>query len=263
MITAMCHTFRRTGLAAILAAALLATTTIRAEDWPQWRGPNRDGVWRGTGSLATIPPGGVKNRWRARIGNGYSGPVVAQGRVFVTDHKFNPEVERVLCFEEATGKPLWLHTYPCDYDDMEYGNGPRASPTVHEGKVYTFGTKGHLFCLDAAKGTVHWSKDLAKECNARIPRYGASAAPLVVGDLLVGCAGGQPEASVIAFDRHTGQERWKALKDRPGYSAPIVITAGGCQQLIVWTADTITGLEPATGKVYWQVPRKTTFDEAE
>ncbi|MBI1916197.1 MAG: PQQ-binding-like beta-propeller repeat protein [Planctomycetes bacterium] len=261
-MTGTCHLFARMGLVATLTVALLATT-VRADDWPQWRGPNRYGVWRETGILKAIPPSGLKYRWRARIGNGYSGPVVAQGRVFVTDHRLRPEVERVLCFEEATGKPLWVHSYPCDYEDMEYGNGPRASPTVHDGKVYTLGTKGHLFCLDAAKGSVLWKKDLVKDFNARIPRYGASAAPLVVGDLLIVCAGGQPAASVIALDRNTGKERWRALKDRPAYSAPLVLTAGGCQQVIVWTADNVTSLAPATGTIYWQVPYKTTFDEAQ
>ena len=134
---------------------------------------------------------------------------------------------------------------------------------MHQGKVFTLGTKGHLFCLDAAKGKVLWSKELVKDFNGRIPHYGARAAPLVVGDLLIVCAGAKPDASVIALDRHTGQERWRALDDRPAYSAPIVITAGGCQQLIVWTADHINSLEPATGKVFWQVPYKTTFDEAQ
>ena len=253
----------RTGFAAVLGAWLCLSLPGRAEDWPQWRGANRDGVWHETGILETIPAGGLKIRWRARIANGYSGPVVARGRVFVTDHQARTEVERVLCFDEVTGKPLWVHSYPCDYEDMEYGNGPRAAPTVHAGKVYTLGTKGHLYCLDAAKGEVLWKKDLVKEYNARIPRYGASPAPLVEGDLLIVCAGGHPEASVIALDRNTGQERWKALKDRPAYSAPMVITAGGCRQALVWTADNVSALDPATGKVYWQVPYKTTFDEAQ
>ncbi len=245
-----------------------APALCRGDDWPQWRGANRDGVWRETHILDSIPASGLKLRWRARIGTGYSGPVVAQGRVFVTDRQVRaggepPEVERVACFEEATGKPLWVHAYPCDYHNMEYGNGPRASPTVHEGKVYTLGTKGHLFCLDAAKGEVLWKKDLVKEHKARVPRYGASAAPLVEGDLVIVCVGGEPEASVMAFDRHTGREVWKALRDRPAYSAPIVISAGGCRQAIVWTADAVNSLDPATGKVHWSVPYKATFDEAQ
>jgi WD40 repeat protein len=250
-------------IALTLAVSLLAAMSVRADDWPQWRGPNRDGVWREKGILTAIPESGLNVRWRAKIGNGYSGPVVAGGRVFLTDHQLRPEVERVLCFEEATGKPLWTHSYPCAYEDMEYGNGPRASPTVHDGKVYTLGTKGHLFCLDAVKGDVLWKKDLARDFNASIPRYGASAAPLVEGDLLIVCAGGQPDASVIALDRNTGAERWRALTDRPAYSTPIVITAGGSRQLIVWTADTVTALEPTTGKVCWQVPYKATFDPAQ
>jgi hypothetical protein len=165
--------FRSSARTLTLCVSLLATAAGRGEDWPQWRGPNRDGLWRETGILAAIPEAGLKIRWRARIGAGYSGPVVAQGRVFVADHQLRPEVERVLCFDEASGKPIWVHSYPCAYEDMEYGNGPRASPVVHEGKVYTLGTKGHLLCLNADKGTVLWSKDLAKDCNARIPQYGA------------------------------------------------------------------------------------------
>jgi len=247
----------------LFIAGLLWPAALPAEDWPQWRGPNRDGVWRDTGILTAIPSTGLNVRWRAKIGAGYSGPVVAQGRVFVTDHQFNPEVERVVCFEETTGKPLWTHSYPCDYHNMEYGNGPRASPTVLEGKVYTLGTRGHLFCLDAASGDVIWKKDLAKDLDAHIPRYGASPAPLVAGDLLITCLGGKTDATVIALDKNTGDTRWKALSDRPAYSSPILITAGGTEQLIVWTADNVNSLEPSTGKSFWQVPYKTTFDEAQ
>jgi outer membrane protein assembly factor BamB len=172
---------------------------VRADDWPQWRGPNRDGVWRETGILETIPASGLEVRWRAKVGAGYSGPVFAQGRVFVADHVFNPEVERVLCFDEATGKPLWVHSYPCNYKDMEYGNGPRAAPTVHDGKVYTLGTQGHLFCLDAARGEVVWKKSLAEDFHGQIPRYGASAAPLIVGDFLIVCAGANPKRASLRW----------------------------------------------------------------
>jgi WD40 repeat protein len=246
-----------------LAVLLTQTLVARADDWPQWRGPNRDGVWREAGIIESIPASGLSVRWRAKIAQGYSGPVVAQGRVFITDHQFDPEVERVVCFDEATGKLLWVHPYPCNYRDMEYGNGPRASPTVHDGKVYTLGTQGHLVCLGVAKGELVWKKDLTHDFHGQIPHYGASVAPLVVGDLLIVCAGGQPDASVVALDRTTGELRWSALRDRPAYSAPIVINTGGAQQLILWTADSISGMEPTTGKVFWQVPWKATFDPAQ
>jgi outer membrane protein assembly factor BamB len=246
------------GLAWLCAGAL-----ARSQDWPQWRGPQRDGVWRETGLLPSIPASGLEVRWRAKVGNGYSGPVVAQRRVFVFDHVFNPEAERVLCFDEGAGQLLWMHSYATDYKDMEYGNGPRASPTVHDGSVYTLGTQGHLSCLDAAKGTVVWTKRLPEDFHGQIPRYGASAAPLVWGELLIVCAGGQPDASVVALERRTGELRWKALPDRPAYSAPVVLHAGGTEQCIVWTADSIASLEPATGKVFWQVPWKATFDPAQ
>ena len=113
-----------------LFVLLIDGCVASADDWPQWRGPNRDGVWRETGIVETIPATGLKVRWRARVGNGYSGPAVANGRVVITDHQFNPEVERVLCFDEATGKPLWEHSYATSYANMEYGNGPRATPTI-------------------------------------------------------------------------------------------------------------------------------------
>ncbi|HXJ58534.1 MAG TPA: PQQ-binding-like beta-propeller repeat protein [Verrucomicrobiae bacterium] len=246
-----------------LAGMFLILITARADDWPQWGGPNRDGVWRETGIVERIPSAGLEVRWRAKVGSGYSGPVAAQGRVFVTDHQLNPEVERVLCLDAATGQVLWADSYPTDYKDMEYGNGPRAAPTVYAGKVYTLGTQGDLRCLDAATGAVVWKKRLVEDFQGRIPRYGASAAPLVVGDLLIVCAGAQPDASVVGLDRNTGALRWHALGDRPAYSAPIVIHAGGVQQLIVWTADSISSLAPETGKVYWQVPWKASFDPAQ
>jgi WD40 repeat protein len=252
-----------TRVLAVVWLLLLRPAGAWADDWPQWRGPNRDGIWRETGILETIPPSGLTVQWRAKVGNGYSGPVVAQGRVFVTDHVFEPEVERVLCFEETTGKQLWTHSYPCDYRDMEYGNGPRAAPTVHDGRVYTLGTQGHLVCLDAGDGKLQWKKHLVADLQGRIPRYGASAAPLVVGDLLIVCSGGQSNASVVALDRTTGALRWSSLPDRPAYSAPIVVRAAGVQQVVVWTGDSIAGFEPLTGRIYWQVPWKAVFDPAQ
>lgn len=247
----------------VLMVGMASAENAHADDWPQWRGSNRDGVWREEGIVQAVPRGGLKVRWRVKIGRGYSGPVVAKGRVYVTDQIFDPEVERVLCFDEATGTPLWTHKYPVDYEKMEYGNGPRASPTVHQGMIYTLGTQGDLCCLDAATGKLHWQKDLAKEYKTRIPRYGASVAPLIAGDVLIVCIGGRPEASVIAFDRVSGKERWKALDDEPAYSAPIVVESGGCRQAIIWTADNIVSLDPDTGKTYWKERWRAGFDAAQ
>src|SRR5262245_2458535 len=107
----------------LLCSGILLTAAF-ADDWPQWRGPTRDGVWRETGILESIPTTGLDVRWRMKVSSGYAGPAVAQGRVFVADHQFNPEVERVVCFEETTGRLLWVHSYSTTYKDMEYGNGP-------------------------------------------------------------------------------------------------------------------------------------------
>src|SRR5262245_19865494 len=174
---------RSKAFCAVVVMGLLSSPAGRADDWPQWRGPNRDGVWRESGIFEAIPASGLPIRWRTRVSNGYSGPVVAQGRVFVNDHQFDPEVERVVCFDEATGRQLWVHSYSVDYKDMEYGNGPRAAPTVHDGEVYALGTQGHLVCLRAANGEVVWKKHLVVDLHGQIPRYGASAAPLILGDL--------------------------------------------------------------------------------
>lgn len=249
----------------IIAAVinLLVVSQLRSEDWPQWRGVNRDGVWRESGVVEAVPRGGLIVRWRAKISRGYSGPVVAKGRVFATDQVFNPEVERVLCFDEKTGEAIWQHSYPTGYEDMEYGNGPRASPTVHDGRVYTLGTQGDLCCLDATTGKLHWQKDLEQEYDADVPRYGASVAPLIEGDVVIICIGGKPNASVIAFDRISGEERWRALDDEAGYSAPIVIERGGCRQAIVWTAENIVSLNPRTGKIYWTEEWGASFDAAQ
>ncbi|HIK92323.1 MAG TPA: hypothetical protein EYG03_10130 [Planctomycetes bacterium] len=262
MISILFPVSRLTLIGTLIVVAYF-TLELRADDWPQWRGPNRDGVWRETGIVNAIPPGALKVRWRAKVGRGYSGPVVSDGSVFVTDQVFNPEVERVLCFEEVTGKPVWTHSYPVDYENMEYGNGPRASPTVHDGRVYTLGTQGDFCCLDAATGDLFWKKDLQQDYDAAVPQYGAGVAPLVEGDLVIVCIGGQPDASVIAFDLVSGEERWRSLSDEPAYSAPIVIDRGGCRQAIVWTADNIVSLNPTNGEVYWKEEWKTTFDAAQ
>lgn len=251
-----------------LSCLLALAAPLRAEDWPQWLGPQRDGLWRETGIMKAFPAGGPPVRWRTPIGAGYTGPAVAGGRVFVTDrvltqgaknpaNPFNRGViqgnERVLCLDEATGKILWQHEYECPYD-VSYPAGPRATPVVSGGKVWTLGTEGHLFCFDAKDGKVIWSHEFKKDFNAKTPIWGFSANPLLDGNKLICLVGGEGSVAV-AFDKDTGKELWHALTAKePGYCPPMIFQAGGKRQLIIWHPESLNSLDPETGKVYWSEP---------
>jgi len=246
-----------------------------AADWPQWMGPTRDGVWTETGLIDKFPAGGPKVLWRTPIAGGFAGPAVVGDRVYVTDYVTpdtdykklnNPSTrppldgkERVLCLDATSGKVLWKHEYDCHYE-VSYPCGPRCTPTVADGKVYTLGSEGDLFCLDAAKGTVVWSKALKKEYNAATPIWGFCGHPLVDGKKLICLVGGK-DSVAVAFDKDTGKELWRAVSAKePGYAPPTIITAGGTRQLLIWDAEKLNGLDPETGKVYWSVPLAASYD---
>ena len=226
-----------------------------AADWPQWRGPNRDGVWREKGIVQKFAEKQLPIRWRVKIENGYSGPTVAKGRVYITDRLTSPTgVERVHCFDAMTGEGIWSHTYECQYKKVGYPNGPRAAVNINDGRAYSLGTMGHLFCLDAAKGDVLWSKDLYTEYKIKMPIWAIAASPLVEKGLVILQIGGKDNACLIAFDKVTGEEKWRALGDRASYSAPIIIEQAGKRVLVCWTGDSVAGLDPMTGKLHWQHP---------
>jgi outer membrane protein assembly factor BamB len=255
-------------------ALLGLTGPARADDWPQWLGPQRDGVWREQGILDRFPANGPVVRWRTPLGGGYAGPAVAEGRVYVTDRVLDkgardpdnpfarsnsPGKERVLCLDEATGKVLWEHAYPVKYA-ISYPCGPRATPVVSAGRVYTLGAMGDLLCLDARKGTVLWSKNFPRDYGARVPGWGFAAHPLLDGNKLICLVGGKDNNSVaVAFDAGTGKEVWRSLSlqnegNEIGYAPPMIYQAGGVRQLIIWHPEAVNGLDPETGKVYWSRP---------
>jgi outer membrane protein assembly factor BamB len=224
-------------------------------EWPQWRGPNRDGVWAETGIVDAFDAPDIRIKWRAPISAGYSSPTVAAGRVYVTDRVAEPnEIERVHCFDWQTGKPIWSHSYDCHYDGFGYRAGPRAAVLVDGGRAYSLGAAGRLFSFDAADGRVLWDRDLRAEYAVRMPNWGIAAAPLVEGDLLVVHIGGAGDACLCAFDKTSGQPRWTALPDDASYSAPIVIDQAGQRVLVCLTADRIVGLDPQSGRLYWEYP---------
>lgn len=253
-------------------ALILCYASARADDWPQWRGPQRDGVWRESGIVDTIPATGLPVRWRVAVKGGYSGPAVAEGRAYLTDYD-RPEGplanapndrtqlagrERVLCFEATTGKLLWKHEYDCPYA-ISYASGPRCTPTVADGKVYALGAEGNLTCLDALTGRLIWQKDFKKDYAAPTPIWGFCGHPLVDGDRLICLVGGAGSVAV-AFDKNTGQEIWRALSaSESGYCPPTMLEDGDTKQLVIWDADKINGLEPATGRVLWSEPLKPMY----
>ncbi len=245
-----------------ISMLLLLVITGLAADWPQWRGANRDNVWLQK-DLPQRLPTELKPLWKRPIGGGYGGIAVESGRVYVQDRQVKPkEVERVLCLDARSGEVLWEHAYEVEYGKLDYGNGPRATPTVHAGKVYTLGALGHLHCLEAQTGKVIWTCDTVKRFNGKIPTWGHACSPLVEGKTLIVQVGGRG-ALLVALDLETGQEVWKSLDDPPGYSSPVIVESGKWRQLVYFTPRHVVGLEPATGKLLWQVPFEgITYDVA-
>jgi outer membrane protein assembly factor BamB len=260
----------RISISVSILAVVLLGPPLRADDWPQWRGPRRDGVWRETGIMETLPAK-LPIKWRTEIGAGYAGPAVADGRVYVTDRVLkegerNPSdpfdqspvggSERLLCLDAATGKVLWKHEYPVRYT-ISYPTGPRATPTVHEGKVYSLGAMGDLFCIEVGTGKALWSRNYLRDFHTEINTWGMASAPLVDGEKLIVLAGGAGGAGVVALEKETGKEIWRSLDaGDPGYAPPVIFEAGGRRQLIAWTPRFLSSLDPETGKLHWQEPFK-------
>ena len=199
----------------LLWAVLFATAAVAglsAEDWPQWRGAERLGVWTETGIVEELPDE-LLVRWRTPIRSGYSGPAVADGRVFITDWQEDPNsrtldgTERAVALDEETGEVLWTHEWQTSYRmlSVAYAIGPRATPTVDGDRVYVVGGTGRLFCFDVETGDILWQKDYIAEYDTSVPVWGIVSAPLVDGERLITVVGGEPDALVIAFDKHTGR----------------------------------------------------------
>ncbi len=247
-----------------LVTGVLSSITLHANDWPEWRGAGRQAVWTEDGIVERFPTNGLKTTWSTPVNGGFSGPAVADGRVFVIDFEFLQETrvmdgtERVLALDEMTGEILWTHEWPTEYRNLQlsYATGPRATPTVDGDYVYVAGGAGMLLCLEVETGEVVWQRDTVAEYDTTVPVWGTSSSPLVDGDLAITVVGGEPDALVVAFNKRTGDEVWRAIDvvSEMGYAQPVIIQAGGVRQLIVWHPTAVSSLNPETGEVYWEEP---------
>jgi outer membrane protein assembly factor BamB len=245
----------------------MSTCVLLAADWPQWRGPNRDGV-----SSEKIQPwkGELKVLWRQAVGEGHSSPIVAGGRVFLHVKAADAEREEVIVFDAATGQPAWRSGYERTAFKNQYGNGPRSTPLWNDGKVYTLGVTGILACWDAAKGQGLWKRDLLKDFKAANLFFGVSTSPLIAGDKLLVMVGG-PGASIVGLDLQTGKTIWQSGADKASYASPIATPLtlpsprGGerVQEIgLFFTQQALVALNPADGQTLWRFPMKDLLSES-
>jgi outer membrane protein assembly factor BamB len=237
-----------------IALVLIIMNAIQAQEWPDWRGRDRDGKWKEDGIISKFNGNTIPLKWSIPVGAGYSGPTVSGGRVYLTDKTEKPEEkERVLCVDAENGKIVWTYSYPTQYS-ISYPDGPRASVVISDNKAYSLGTMGHLFCFNAQTGQVLWKDDLNKEYQIKMPVWGIAATPLIHDNKIILQIGGSKGASVLALDKNTGKELWRSLDDAISYSAPILIRQADRSVLVIWTAENLNGLDPETGKVFWRIP---------
>ncbi|MDO8545239.1 MAG: PQQ-like beta-propeller repeat protein [Opitutaceae bacterium] len=238
---------------ALSAAMAAPAQAIRPEgmDWPQWRGARRDGIWREEGVLEKFAGERIPLRWTVPLGAGYSGPTIAAGRVYVMDYLKDKLSERVLCLDWRTGAMLWEVSYECSYAGFKYEAGPRASVTIHDGRAYALGAAGNLHCIDAVSGKILWQRDLRGEYRIRMPNWGIAAHPLIEGELMITQIGGAGEACVVAFDRKTGEERWKAFSDEASYSPPVAFEQAGRRLIVMALGFRLVAFDPADGTLRW------------
>lgn len=261
---------------ALSPTCLLSAAVASADEWPQWRGPERDGVWRVEGLVETLPEKGLDYEWRIPVHYGYAGPAVADGAVYlfeyektegkVTDQPQNRDkltgIERLLKLDAKTGEELWRYEYDRDYF-ISYPSGPRCTPTVDGDRVYILGAEGDLSCLKTVDGSVVWKKSFVDDYKAPTPLWGHSSHPLVDGDTLYCLVGGEGSV-VVAFDKVTGEEKWRALStpsmsNEVGYCPPSMIEVYGKKVLVVFDPEAACGLDPSSGEVLWTVPIQPSY----
>jgi outer membrane protein assembly factor BamB len=246
----------------ILLAAILAVQLARGEDWPQWRGPHRDGALSGGAGPASWPER-LRLQWKVTVGGGHSSPIFAGGRIFVFSRQRGNEVLSSL--DPAGGKIVWQQSYAAPYAmnsaATQHGEGPKSTPVFHDGRLYTLGISGILTCWDGATGAVRWRKDFSKQYRATSPAFGTAMSPVMDHGLLIAHVGGGEGGALTAFDASSGDVKWRWTGDGPAYASPVVIESGGSRQVVTETENNIAAVSAADGQLLWKIPFTTQYTQ--
>ena len=220
--------------------------------WTDFRGPARDGRYQEMPIFTGWPAGGLKPVWKQPVGGGYASFVVAHGRAFTIEQRRTMEV--VAAYDVFTGREIWTHSWGGFFEELMGGDGPRATPTWFDGRLYALGAQGELQCLEDDTGRLIWRRNILEDNDAMNVQWGMSAAPLVVDDAVIVLPGGSGGRSIVAYDRRSGDRRWTAENDQTAYSSPMLATLADTRQIVVLTATRLMGLTPGKGELLWQYP---------
>lgn len=251
---------RRWVAAAALAASLV--TAAAGADWPQWRGPNRDGLVVGVKAPAAWPKE-LKQQWKVTVGIGHSSPVVVGNTVYVFARDNDEETLRALDLQ--TGRELWKSAYLVPYEmhpaATGHGRGPKSTPVVSRGRIFTFGIAGTLSAHDARTGRLLWRKDFKDQYKLTSPWFGTAMSPVVEGDMLIAHVGGHDRGALTAFDAATGKVKWSFEPDGPAYASPVVATLAGVRQVITFTQKKVVAVGASNGALLWEMPAPSQYNE--
>jgi outer membrane protein assembly factor BamB len=246
----------------LIVAITLAAAGLAIADWPQWRGPNRDG-YVADASIPQTWPKTLQTEWKVPVGIGHASPVAANGKIYVFARQNEEEVLRAL--DAKTGKEIWKSSLPVTYQmhpaASGHGKGPKSTPIVKLGNVYTFGISGVLSAHDAETGKLKWRHDFAKSYPKTSPLFGTAMSPIVEDGVLIAHVGGHDKGALIAFDAQSGQIKWSNEADGPAYSSPMLVTLAGTRQVVTFMQKDLVGVDFANGKLLWKLPAKSQYDE--
>ena len=244
---------RRNPYFLVCVTCLILGWTLCAQDWPQWRGPNRDGVM--SFNEPKVWPEKLTTKWKVPVGEGYASPLFANGRILQFARQGNDEV--AMSIDPASGKILWRQSYPAPFEPVDaaarHGKGPKSTPLYYDGKFYTFGISGILSSFDAATGKVEWRKDYSKDFKGTWPEFGTSMSPVAGDGLVVALIGTNDDGAVAAYDAKSGAQKWIWKGDGPAYASPVIVEIGGVKQVVTLTQKYAVGLSLASGELLWRI----------